>query len=356
MTTTRAGSDDSPRIAQVDALRAVAALLVLVIHATEIFAQSAHATGAGTWLHRAAHALDFGRIGVVVFFMISGYVVANTLDNPATTARRFVVRRFFRLYPLYWLSVAGACIFLLRGPVDAATLAANLTMLPTLFGKEPYMGLYWTLETELAFYALALGLWAAGVLYRPRFLVALAALMIAVFAAFMFGWIPAPTVLSWKALPLHLSFMVAGTLAYLWQRDGTRAPLLAALAVALAPSAYALSRYLASGGADDLRWGASYPIAVAMFMLGLNARVLRTRPLALVGMVSYSIYLLHPFALQLLVGTAATPGLAWVRALGMTGTVALAAVVAVALAGATYVLVEKPANTYARRITRPPAG
>ena len=352
MTTTRDATGGSTRIAQVDALRAIAALLVLVIHATEIFKQSALATGSGDWLHRLAHALDFGRIGVVVFFIISGYVIAGTLDNPATTPRRFVVRRLFRLYPLYWLSIAGACLFLVPGPIDAGTLVANITMLPTLFGKEPYMGLYWTLETELAFYVLALLLWTAGVLHRGRVLLAMEALLIAVFAGFMFGWIPAPGVLSWKALPLHLSFMAIGLLAYLWKRDGAFAPVLAAIAMALIPSAYALARFFASGGADDLRWGASYPIAVLVFMGGLNARVPGTRALASVGLVSYSIYLLHPFALQMLVGDPGSPGLYWVQRGGMTGAVAVAAFLTIVIAAIAYALVERPFNACARRITR----
>lgn len=350
------------RVAQVDALRALAAGLVLVTHATEVFRPHALAAGHSTWLYTAAHAVDLGRIGVIVFFLISGYVVANTLDNPATTVPRFLVRRFFRLYPLFWLSVAAACVVFFHGIVDPATFAANLTMLPTVLGREPYLGLYWTLETELAFYLVAVGLLSAGLLRQAAVLAAGVAALIGLFAAFMFGLVPAPANLSWKSFPLNLSFMLIGVLAHVWHsgsapggRRGARAYLLAAGAIALAPSAYCLLQYFRAGGADDLRWGVSYPAAVALFFALLDSRARVLEPLAAVGLVSYSMYLLHPFALAL-VDKAIVPWAVVVDVAGPLAAVALAVAATIAFSTATYVLVEAPVNRLARRLTssRPP--
>ena len=340
---------DSARIGQIDALRAIAALLVLVTHATEVFKPAADAAARNVWLHDIAHVMDFGRIGVVVFFMISGYVVANTLSNPATTVPRFVVRRFFRLYPLYWVSVAAACLWMVPGPIDLPTLGANLTMVPTLFGKEPYMGLYWTLETELAFYFLALVLLGAGLLRNAVALFVLACALIACFAAFMFGLVPAPANLSWKSFPLNLTFMIVGILAFLRHRR----MLAAAIVVALTPSAFALLRFFASGSPDDLRWGLAYPSAVVVFLAICNTRRLPAEPLATLGLISYSMYLLHPFALMLVNGVL-VPAKALVETLGMSGAAVVAAVATILVSAFTYRLVERPFNMYARRVTSRP--
>src|SRR4051794_11550923 len=90
------------RFAHVDALRAIAALLVVWTHAAEIFGR----VPGGSWLWTVARDYDFGRIGVVAFFGVSGFLVPRTID-PAQpqAARNFIVRRFFRLYPAFWLSV-----------------------------------------------------------------------------------------------------------------------------------------------------------------------------------------------------------------------------------------------------------
>lgn len=62
----------SSRFAPIDALRGLAALLVVWLHVTEIFMQLP-VPPAGAWLYEAAAAVDTGRIGVVlllVFYLL----------------------------------------------------------------------------------------------------------------------------------------------------------------------------------------------------------------------------------------------------------------------------------------------
>src|SRR5438045_9287952 len=55
---------------------------------------------------------EFGITGVVLFFAISGFVIYGTLRGPrAGTGRRFVISRFFRLFPAYWVSVLAGLVF-----------------------------------------------------------------------------------------------------------------------------------------------------------------------------------------------------------------------------------------------------
>ncbi len=92
------------RYAHIDALRAVHVLLVIWMHTSEVFVPVALPSLQGR-LHDVAYSFDFGRIGVVVFFIISGFVIPASLRGPrGEDCRQFLIRRLFRLYPLCWLS------------------------------------------------------------------------------------------------------------------------------------------------------------------------------------------------------------------------------------------------------------
>ena len=70
------------RFSHIDALRGIAALLVIWLHVSEVFVHISPETAAqGTALYTVAWAVDVGRVGVVVFFAISGFVVV--IQTPA---------------------------------------------------------------------------------------------------------------------------------------------------------------------------------------------------------------------------------------------------------------------------------
>ncbi|RYE53878.1 MAG: acyltransferase, partial [Sphingobacteriales bacterium] len=48
--------------------------------------------------------INFGWLGVPVFFVISGYYIAVSATN-CKTARDFAVKRLFRIFPAYWISL-----------------------------------------------------------------------------------------------------------------------------------------------------------------------------------------------------------------------------------------------------------
>jgi peptidoglycan/LPS O-acetylase OafA/YrhL len=346
------------RFAHVDALRAVAALLVVWTHAAEIFAPLA----GGSWLWTVARDYDFGRIGVVAFFGVSGFLVPSTID-PARphAARAFVVRRFFRLYPAFWLSVPLGVIavwWLPGKPIAMADIAANLTMVPDLFRAQPVMGLYWTLEYELAFYALCLGLLLTGLIRKRGVMAALTALFMAGylvgFAALAVLHRQGPGDLGLISLNFAILFLGA-----LWRRqlDGQlsraeRLVLLAAVAAVLVatPAACAwvvFARH--SANPFFVYFPVSYGVGVALFLAMTGPLKLRWRPLAWVGLVSYSLYLLHPVVIYLM---------AWAFAHGWPGAhtpvwaqMLVAAVLSVGLAAAVFYVLERPATELGRRLS-----
>src|SRR5438094_6534358 len=139
------------RLAEVDALRGVAALSVVLFHYTTRFAELYQPTPA------AAVSFQGGQYGVNLFFIISGFVIFMTLERTRRTSD-FVVSRFSRLFPAYWVAIAMtfAITHWLGLPgqlVDAGSAAANMLMLHGLLLRVPHVdGVYWTLEVELLFY------------------------------------------------------------------------------------------------------------------------------------------------------------------------------------------------------------
>ncbi|AZI25843.1 acyltransferase [Pedobacter sp. G11] len=110
--------------------------------------------------------IRLGYLGVPIFFVISGYCIAISIKD-ATTANQFLVRRFFRIFPTYWFSLALVvgviCInVFVHGSNSSAILPKNLTgilatltLLTSPFSSvEPINWIYWTLTIEIIFYAI----------------------------------------------------------------------------------------------------------------------------------------------------------------------------------------------------------
>lgn len=97
----------------------------------------------------------YGYLGVELFFMLSGFLIVQSVGD--LTLIQFLKRRFFRLYPLYWLAII--LIFVIstfgiwqrRGPT-AETFYYNLTMFPTAFNQPWLDAAHWFMAKQLQFY------------------------------------------------------------------------------------------------------------------------------------------------------------------------------------------------------------
>lgn len=152
------------RLTELDALRGIAASLVMLFHYTTQYEK--------LFGHEKAPsiALPWGHYGVNLFFMISGFVIFMTLHR----IRRpldFIVSRFSRLFPAFWVAVVVTFLLtrwleLPGKTVDLGTALMNLFMIHGLARIPHVDSVYWTLEIELIFYAMALALFLAGRLDR----------------------------------------------------------------------------------------------------------------------------------------------------------------------------------------------
>lgn len=174
-----AAAAKSERYVFVDALRGVAAVMVLVYHvvvSAEILIAPGHFVPG--WLQAISHN---GTYGVQVFFVLSGFVIAHSLrDNPLTRASigRFMLRRQIRLDPPYWtmLTISLLLIVVVRlipalkaqpslPPLPlpgVGVVLANFFYLHNLLEVEQILGVAWTLCLEVQFYVVFILLLALG--------------------------------------------------------------------------------------------------------------------------------------------------------------------------------------------------
>ncbi|MFT6245072.1 MAG: peptidoglycan/LPS O-acetylase OafA/YrhL [Crocinitomicaceae bacterium] len=136
------------RIRELDALRGIAALLVVMFHYTML-----HESSQDGWV--------LGVTGVDLFFIISGFVIFMSIEK-IKTPQEFLQRRFFRLFPVYWTVVTFTAIltyFNLAEMINVTELTtsrylSNLTMFQELLGVQSLDGPYWTLLVEMQFYVI----------------------------------------------------------------------------------------------------------------------------------------------------------------------------------------------------------
>ena len=143
------------RLESVQILRGVAALLVVLVHAAQ--RQDRLAVPA-EFLSNFAY---LGSIGVDLFFVISGFVMAMSMQNYSGTtgAARFLRQRAVRIVPIFWIwSLAFACVWLLKGhTINLINVLNTLTLIPVFdLGAydAPVLGVGWTLAFEASFYVI----------------------------------------------------------------------------------------------------------------------------------------------------------------------------------------------------------
>lgn len=137
-----------------EALRGVAALFVILDHAIiNGPTPDPHPHVSGIWQYAAP-----GHLSVIVFFMLSGYVIGLTNTKPLTKKSEigsYLKKRFVRLYPLYLLSILVTVLVanLYHTPYSLGTIGGFLTFLQGLVVEIPdFNRPVWSLGYEIAYY------------------------------------------------------------------------------------------------------------------------------------------------------------------------------------------------------------
>jgi peptidoglycan/LPS O-acetylase OafA/YrhL len=376
---TSAGPDR--RSAGLDGVRGLAALSVFAFH---IYVYGAKDTAPPL----VADVLNEFRIGLICFFVLSGYLLYGAFARAArrqtgeVSMGRYLMRRGARILPAYYVSLFGTILLLEAVAGSPGVRLPEENVLPLFvffaqnYSESTIMTLNpvtWTLCLEVAFYLLlpVIGLFAYHVAKGRRG--PQVALLVGLLL-FGLGWNVAGHTLDWaqpatKALPAYIPYFVAGMLLSLWlearREDGRELHLGSRVTAAVMAAGLALVVFngwwhaTSPGPAHDpflvalhdLPAGIGFAVMIAAVAAGRGMSLgwLRARPLAGLGIVSYGFYLWHvPLILVVKETSTATPGALLLAA--------LAAPLAVAAGAASWRWVERPALAAVHsRLSRAPA-
>lgn len=345
------------RLAHLDGLRCVAVLGALLFHYFVRWTPPKNPVSLYPYDSMlASRVLWYGQYGVELFFVISGFVIAMTLERCATVGE-FAVRRYSRLAPamLFCATVTWLVLGLVPAapfPTQAGWFLSSLTFLDPddlnrLFDTSRWQsidGVYWTLYVEVKFYVLAACAYFAGRRMFPWTLCGIAVAGLALKALHQ----PTLSVLADALLiPGFLPWFLVGIGFYLRHKDGRwrRAAAVAGIGVAL------LLVWSRRTGNPPLEVALGVP---ALFLLGAQwpalRRLLSLPAFTMVGVASYSLYLVHQHAGVALIHWGRVAGLG--RGAGLLLAFAVT-VVMILFAVSSWRWVEMPAGAFLRRLLLP---
>ncbi|MBO2450467.1 acyltransferase [Actinomadura barringtoniae] len=327
------------RLRELDLLRFVAALSVVLFHFTGF-------NGPGPWPHPSrelfpamAHLTRYGYLGVDLFFMISGFVIL--MSAWGRSPGEFVVSRLVRLMPAYWVGVLlGATLYATAklGNGAPGLIIPNLTMLQGGLGVENVDAVFWTLWVELHFYVLIAFLSVFGITYRNCLVFMTAWMFFGVFADEADS-----KFLKIMLVPTWSPYFIAGMALFLIYRFGPTLLLWGYVVVGWLLALFwgAWRTEAAFKGANENVVGVAVTLIFIVMILVATGKLrwLRWRGLTVLGALTYPLYLTHS-QIALPVLDAAYPG--------MNRWAALALVIGVSMltAYAVYRLVEKPGQKW----------
>ncbi|MEU9347892.1 acyltransferase [Streptomyces sp. NPDC048278] len=295
------------RLAAMDGLRLVAALMVAAYHflgtPTPHFWGGTELRDFAPFLHETSR---YGWLGVEFFFVISGFVICMSCWG--RTPGQFTVSRVARLFPAYWCAVLLVVALVLVSRlghwptatrIDPRTVLGNLTMAPGPLGVDLVDGVGWTLWVEARFYLLMAVLLVFGLTYRRVVTFCGAWLLAGVIALEVHT-----PLLDEFVLPRYTGLFVAGIVLYLMHRFGQSLLLWLLLGFAWFFELTVLELRVADHatvppGESRPSWAVC--AAVLTVCLGLLALAgvkgpltrLRSRWLVTAGSLTYPFYLVH---------------------------------------------------------------
>ena len=351
------------RLNSIQALRGIAALLVLFFHLAAFQRQMAEGNPADIAL--TAGLWDNGWAGVDLFFVISGFIMVYVTRQAGRSfgdVRRFLTSRITRIYPLWWVCAGIMALYFfmtygmpaapdrVSGPDEAFWFALkSFFLIPQ--DVPPMLGLGWTLIHEMFFYIIF-----AGLLFLPRRFLPLGllgwAIITVIGAVFITPAAYARNALELLASPLSLEFIAGGFAGYLVTTGRFYAPkALAMIGGVLAVLGLAMFSGVNIGTYTTNRVAVfALPFVLLTYgwaCLEIKSSAKPPRWLVKIGDWSYSLYLTHYIVLVALrrLYRSAAPSSLEVGALGIWDNV-IFAVLALALSVITsaifYNFVERP--------------
>lgn len=292
-----------------------------------------------------------GALGVGIFFSISGFLISAILlqirQPVGAEVGKFVIRRFFRVVPLFWFAVFVIWLFGQSAwPEKLNDFHRHLPWLLLILQRPQEwfgygIGVLWTLQYEMVFYLLSA---SSVLLFGPRRGVLILCFVsmgigVLVQAALSLGYadqIASSRFLSWSVHFSCIHFAFGSLLAYLWHADRLSRFakynwLFFALSVALLGSLWGVQASPATKYAASAVASFGGALMIAGFLLSSDYPRFFGIP-QFIGKISYSAYLVHAILIDYGFGV-----LGW-----NIDNPAVFLVLVLSISFVTYSLIEKP--------------
>jgi peptidoglycan/LPS O-acetylase OafA/YrhL len=284
----------SPRtLAGIQFGRAVAAILVVLYHGGRMLPQYFGNIGLAKYF-------GYGNAGVDFFFVLSGFIIfyvhGKDIGQPSRLGN-YLMRRFTRIYPIYWVVTAFVIALLVAkgdwAPLSPSHIVRSLVLFPD--DSDPIVGVAWTLCHEMTFYLVFAALIASRKIGGALILAWLALVLLGIFQPHQ------QSNIKFLESSYHIEFALGALTAYCAKKYAvTVAPglmvigLLAFVVVGLQFNDLAIRVPVAGR--------IMYGSASALIIFGLavwerSGNISFPRWASFLGAASYSIYLFHTYAL-----------------------------------------------------------
>ncbi|MEO1405241.1 MAG: acyltransferase [Pseudomonadota bacterium] len=333
---------------RIQALRGIAAYGVVLFHIVEHL--------------RGSYGIDvprftIGAAGVDLFFVISGFIMVHvTKDHEGPGS--FAAKRFGRIVPLYWIATASAIVLIAVAPwsfpkadLSTSSIVSSLLFLPAVDlagGIQPILFVGWTLQYEMAFYALfALALFAPP----DRRISTVTALLLA-------GWLlanslPPGTASTFYADAIVLEFLAGVLIGAAANHHRLPSPRLASYLVVLAITGFVVGEFLLRAYELHRVFAAGIPASFLIYAaVALDLRKPRQNPTLLthLGDSSYSAYIWHPIVIVVVTAICQKLfGQTIAAAILFSGLAAISTIIG---SEVSLRLIERPSSQIVRSLTR----
>jgi peptidoglycan/LPS O-acetylase OafA/YrhL len=271
------------RIPELDVLRGFAAIGVMIYHYSVVFSSMVNHTDYRIYV-------PYGVYAVHLFFIISGFVISMTLQH-TKRPMDFVVSRFSRLYPVFWIAVLLTQSVVWLSPntefsVSWRVALVNLTMVAEVFHFPLVDNVYWSLVIELIFYTIIFFIWRCGLLSKIEFLVIPWCLfqILAAYSYSIFGY-QCPQVITVALLLKYAHLFMAGILFYRLRTIGDNTSTLTLIVACLC------TEFLVQGSSAGVFCTGFF--IIFYFLVKNKLNIIAVKPLIFIGSISYSLYLIH---------------------------------------------------------------
>jgi exopolysaccharide production protein ExoZ len=336
----------SSSLVSIQALRAIAALLVFW----------GHAINAVNLKVTAEFPPLYGQFGVDLFFVISGFVMVYSsegLFGQPGAPTKFFARRLARIVPLYWAATAILIWFVVPYASTKAVFG-SLFFAPHIPLEAPLLLVGWTLIFEMFFYAV----FAIALLAKRRFAVVAGVSVFLICFSMVLGgpapsaariWSPPPSSgIAYLANPIVVEF-VFGMIIALIYRAGGRLSVWATIGLIIVAYIW----FEATIPTVPRPYSAG--IAAALIVAGVSLSSMSSpkgspiiRGVVFLGDISYALYCTHLLSFSFVAWTltklAISPvGHAWTYMGAMLAT-------GLVVAAGTYLMFEKPTTNFLKRL------